>query len=151
MNPIAVKRSIGINIRDYFGMYLLYEHKTLLYYYVKLLKRYLYKDILINLNKLPIEIKEIIKLEDKKIIELYNKSEYNIFSQYKEKKFSEEEWEDLFFLIDKGHFPINKMQVKEGLCYYNKHTEQKYSTYKDIIKKCNINNRYERLLKMFNV
>ena len=151
VNPIAVKRSIGINIRDYFGMYLLYEHKTLLYYYVKLLKRYLYKDILINLNKLPIEIKEIIKLEDKKIIELYNKSEYNIFSQYKEKKFSKEEWEDLFFLIDKGHFPINKMQVKEGLCYYNKHTEQKYSTYKDIIKKCNINNRYERLLKMFNV
>ena len=31
VNPIAVKRAIGMNIRDYFGMYLLYENKTLLY------------------------------------------------------------------------------------------------------------------------
>ena len=46
VNPIAVKRSIGINIRDYFGMYLLYENKTLLYYYIILLKKYMYQNMI---------------------------------------------------------------------------------------------------------
>lgn len=97
VNPIAVKRAIGINIRDYFGMYLLYEYKTLLYYYIKLLKKYIHKDILININSIPIEIMKVIELDDKEIIELYSKSNYNIFSQYQEKEFNEEKWKDLFF------------------------------------------------------
>lgn len=150
VNPIAVKRAIGINIRDYFGMYLLYEYKTLLYYYIKILKKYIHRDILININSIPIEIMNVIELDDKEIIEKHNKSKYNIFSQYKEKEFNEEKWRDLFFLIDKGHFEISEDQIKEGLHYYNKKTNQRYSTYEDIIINSD-SNRYRRLLEMFNV
>lgn len=58
--------------------------------------------------------------------------------------------ERFIFLIDKGHFKVSENQIKEGLYYYNKKTNQRYSTYKDIISD-NDSNRYRRLLKMFNV
>lgn len=149
VNPLAVKRAIGINIRDYFGMYLLYEYKTLLYYYIKILKKYIHKDILINIDIIPIEIIKTIELDDKERIELYRKSKYNIFSQYQEKEFNEYKWRDLFFLIDKGHFEVNEEQIKEGLYYYNEKTNQRHRTYKDIIINSD-SNRYRRLLEMFN-
>ena len=150
VNPIAVKRAIGINIRDYFGMYLLYENKTLLYYYVILLKKYISENIIINLEQIPREIKDVIELEEEDLIEFYNESEYTIITQYKEREFIKEEWEDLFFLISKGHFILNNMQLKEAVDYYNKNTRQKYKNYKEIFKN-NDENRYRRLLKRFNV
>ena len=150
VNSIAVKRAIGINIRDYFGMYLLYENKTLLYYYVILLKKYMSENMIINLEQIPREIKDVIELNEEALIEFYNSSEYTIITQYKEREFVKEEWEDLFFLISKGHFILNNIQIKEAVDYYNENTSQKYENYKEIIKNNN-ENRYKRLLKRFNV
>lgn len=150
VNPIAVKRAIGINIRDYFGMYLLYENKTLLYYYIILLKKYMSANMIINLEQIPREIKDFIEFNEEDLMEFYNKSEYTIITQYKERGFIKEEWEDLFFLISKGHFILNDMQLKEAVNYYNENTSQKYENYKEIIKN-NDENRYKRLLKRFNV
>ncbi len=149
-NPVAVKRAIGINIRDYFGMYLLYEYKTLLYYYIILLKKYMSENVIINLEQIPKEIENIIKLSEDEILELYNESEYTIITQYKERKFLKEEWKDLFFLINKGHFILNDIQIKEAINYYNKNTGQRYINYEDIVIN-NDKNRYKRLLKRFNV
>ena len=150
VNPIAVKRAIGINIRDYFGMYLLYENKTLLYYYVILLKKYKAANILVNIDFIPKQIMEIVKLSEDEIVKLYNSSEYCIVNQYKEKEFIKEEWEDLFYLIIKNHFILNKAQIHEAIDYYNKNTNQEYSKIDDIV---NINDsiRYKRLYKKFNI
>ena len=150
VNPIAVKRAIGINIRDYFGMYLLYENKTLLYYYVILLKKYMSENMIINLEQIPREIKDVFELNEEALIEFYNRSEYTIITQYKEREFIKEEWEDLFFLISKGHFILNNIQIKEAVDYYNENISQKYENYKEIIKNHD-ENRYNRLLKRFNV
>ena len=150
VNPIAVKRAIGINIRDYFGMYLLYENKTLLYYYIIIFKKYISENMIINLEQIPREIKEALKLKEEDLIELYNKSKYSIITQYKEREFIREEWEDLFFLISKGHFILNSIQLKEAVDYYNEKTSQKYDNYKEIVKNHD-ENRYKRLLKRFNV
>ena len=89
-------------------------------------------------------------LNEEDLIEMYNKSEYTIITQYKERAFIKEEWEDLFFLISKGHFILNNMQIKEAVDYYNINTSKKYKDYKEIIKN-NDTNRYRRLLKRFNV
>lgn len=150
VNAVAVKRSIAINIRDYFGMYLLYENKTLLYYYISILKKYLPKNIIINSEQIPREIKEILNLDEEHIVELYSKSDYTIINQFKERKFLKEEWEDLFFLINKGHFDLDNAQIKEALKYYNGNTNQNYTSYKEVIKD-NDESRYKRLLERFNV
>lgn len=150
VNLIAVNRAIGINIRDYFGMYLLYENKTLLYYYIILIKKYISENIIKNVELIPETVKEIIELNEEEIIELYNNSQYSIINQFIEKEFDKEEWEDLFFLISKGHFKLDNNQINQGLNYFNNKTNQSFYNYKEIIK-LKDTNRYRRLLKRFNV
>ena len=84
------------------------------------------------------------------LIEFYNRSEYTIITQYKSKNFSKEEWEDLFYLIKKGHFILNNMQIKDAINYYNKNTNRNFMSYEEIIN-YNDKSRYQRLLKRFNV
>lgn len=149
VNETAVKRAIGINVRDYFGMYLLYENKTLLYYYIIILKKYIAEEI-INESLIPNEIQEVLKLNKSSIIQLYKESKYTIINQYKEKKFDKNEWEDLFFLIVNKHFELDDLQLKEAVDYYNKSSGENKKSYLDIIK-TNDRSRYERLLKRFNI
>ena len=78
VNETAVKRAIGINVRDYFGMYLLYENKTLLYYYIIILKKYIAEEI-INESLIPHEIPEVLNLNKRSIIQLYKESKYKRF------------------------------------------------------------------------
>lgn len=119
-------------------------------YYINILKKYIDRDIVKNFEQIPKEIIDSIKLEEDKLIELYNKSEYTIITQYKSKNFSKEEWEDLFYLIKKGHFILNNMQIKDAINYYNKNTNRNFMSYEEIIN-YNDKSRYQRLLKRFNV
>lgn len=149
VNPVAVKRAIGINIRDYFGMYLLYENKTLLYYYVMILKNYIKDNIVINIEQIPSELRKIIKLNKEDIIKLYKESNYSIVDQYMEREFLKEEWEDLFFLISRNHFEVSKDQIEKAIRYYNENTKEKFTKYEQIINNEDVN-RYRRLLERFN-
>ena len=130
-------------------MYLLYENKTLLYYYIIILKKYIAEEI-INESLIPNEIQEVLKLNKSSIIQLYKESKYTIINQYKEKKFDKNEWEDLFFLIVNKHFELDDLQLKEAVDYYNKNSGENKKSYLDIIK-TNDRSRYERLLKRFNI
>lgn len=152
INPIAVHRAIGINIRDFFGMYLLYENKTLLYYYIIILKKYIKERIVVTkeLEKIPEDVKIILSYSKEEIIKLYNESNYSIIEQYKESKFLEENWKDLFFLIKRKHFDLNELQITEAIKYYNENTNKKYDNLDEIINNIDIY-RYRRLLKRFNL
>lgn len=123
INSKAVLRSKAINIRDYAGALILEEHKTALYYSIRVIQDYLKAGVLYDseLLQLPEELQKVIKLSKKELINLYNMSEYNILSQYKDDdRFTVEQWLDIFTLIKLGHYDINNAQIANGLKVFNK-------------------------------
>lgn len=150
VNENAVRRAISINIRDYFGMYLLHENKTLLYYYIVMIKKYLQEGKITNFQSVPNEIKQIISCDLNKVIELYKKADYDIIDQYMEKAFDENIWQDLFYMISLRHYDVSEDKIKHALNYYNLKTNNKYTDYREVYIK-NDNGRYSRLLKRFNI
>ena len=150
VNPLAVIRAKSINLRDYVAAFLLEEDKTKLYYQIRCLRDY-FDEFIINesdLNGLSVELQEAILYIDKKILtELYQEADYDIIYQYfDEIEFNKELWEDLFLLINLGHYEVNEKKLNEKIKFYNKKTNKKilsvseFNNIKDIL-------AYERLHK----
>lgn len=146
VNHKAIIRSKAINIRDYAGASILEENKTILYYAIRVIQEYLKEKKLndLNLEKLPIELRETLKLDVKELVNLYNNSNYTIITQYKNKKtFDENEWRDLFELIKLGHYDVNKDQIKDGIEFYNCNAKEKLNRIEEVSE--NGKEHYDRL------
>lgn len=146
VNTQAVVRSKAINIRDYAGAAILEEKKTTLYYGIRVIQDYL-KDEVLTLNDLrniSPELKDTILLTPEELKILYQESNYTIISEYMEKpEFVEDDWKDLFTLINLGHYSVSKKQIQEGLGYYNKYATKPINNIKEAI--CNSSEHYDRL------
>ncbi len=147
VNPQAVIRSKAINIRDYAGAAILEEKKTTLYYAIRVIQDYLREGTLQkdDLGRISVELMEAILLSVEELKELYKESNYTIISEYMEKPvFVNEDWKDLFTLINLGHYDVSKRQIEEGLDYYNRYAKETVRTITEAI--CNnSNNHYDRL------
>lgn len=127
VNPLAVLRSKVINIRDYAGAIMLEESHTRLYYTLRVLQDYRKEGKLndVEFFKLPSEIRECLCMTKEELISLYNESNYSIFSEYVSKRFVAEEWQDLFELVQKGHYQVNDSQIQDAIRFYNENSSDK--------------------------
>lgn len=147
VNPLAVLRSKAINIRDYSCASLMEERNTVLYYAIIVIKDYLAEKILENsdLTKLSKDLQDIIHLEKEKIIQLYHASNYTIFDEYMDNnQVSQKDWNDLFNLVQLGHYTITKQALKNAIHYYNTKYNTNLSELSEFIE--NSEEQYERLL-----
>ena len=129
VNKTAILRSKLSNMRDLSTSLLLNESKTDLYYAIRVLQDY--KDR-INLDNLPIEIRELVELPKEKIIELYNESDYSIIDDYIEDESTEIEWRDLFNLIRIGEYEVSEDNIKKGIEFFNKKFNKNYKDINEI-------------------
>lgn len=146
VNNKAVIRSKLINIRDYAGAAILEEKKTTLYYAIRVIQDYINEGIIKKqeLRKISKTLLETMNLSKESLVKLYNNSDYCIIDEYIEKeRFSEEEWLDLFTLINLGHYDVSEGKIQEGIEYYNKYSKNKIGDIKEI--KCNSREHYDRL------
>lgn len=146
INHKAVIRSKVINIRDYAGAAILEEKNTTLYYAIRVIQDYLKEGILKreDLENLSKNLKEVINLERKDLIRWYQTSNYSIITEYMEKEeFIEEEWRDLFQLINLGHYDVTEKQIQEGISFYNSKAQNQIVEISNI--KDNSKEQYERL------
>jgi len=120
VNVSAADRAIGINVRDFSGAYLLQENHTALYYAIFLIKKFLNENILTKheIQDLSQELAKIVKLDISEIKNLYFESDYCIFSQLMESNFDNEEWTDVFELIDLGHYFVSDENLIKAKQYY---------------------------------
>ena len=147
VNPLAVLKSKAINIRDYSCASLMEERNSVLYYAIRVIKDYLEEEILEKneLNQLSQELQDVIKLEKNEIIKLYNNSNYTIFNEYIENnKVSEEDWRDLFNLVDLGHYNVSKNCINQAINYFNLKYNERIKNIGEF--KENSIEQYERLL-----
>lgn len=123
VNPRAVLRSKAMNLRDYAGAFLMEEDKTKLYYAVRAIKDYLDDGVLSedDVSFLPANLLTAIHSSVEEIDNLYKKSDYDIISQYFDKKedLNEDDWNILFTLIKLGHYDVSEKHIEEALKYYN--------------------------------
>lgn len=146
VNPKAVRRSKLINIRDYAGACILEEKKTTLYYAIRVIQNYLKENILKKemLLNLPVELLNAVDLTVDNLIKLYKNANYSILNEYMEKQnFIEEEWRDIFELINLGHYDVTEKQIQDGIKFYNAHAKCKIDKILDIHD--NSKENYERL------
>lgn len=122
VNVRASDRAIGINIRDFSGIYMLQEKHTMLYYAIMLIKRYLNIKLLKSpeLKVLPIEILNVINMRVNKIKALYFKSQYDILQQLKDERANLEELVDVIDLIKLGHYDVSYDNFVKAKQYLNK-------------------------------
>ncbi len=148
VNPLAVLRSKAINIRDYAGASLLEENHTILYYAIRVIQDYLCDKVISfeDLNFLPNELLDVIKLKKKNLIKLYKESSYSIINQYIDKpNFNELEWNDLFNLIYFGHYDVSQNQIYSGIEFYNFYASHKIRDIEDVLD--NSKEQYQRLME----
>lgn len=83
VNPKAVVRAKAVNIRDYTSIVLLEEHKTKLYYCIRVLQDYLHSDRICtdDLSALPDNIKAALDLQQRDLAALYFASDFDIVVQ----------------------------------------------------------------------
>lgn len=146
VNHQAVIRSKAINIRDYAGAAILEEKITVLYYAIRVIQDYLKDGVLQkkDLRKLSPELLEAIFLDRDVLRKMYKQSNYTIISEYMERaEFVEEDWKDLFTLIQLGHYDVSTEQIQEGLDYYNRHVRTPINSIKEAF--CTSTEHYERL------
>ncbi len=146
VNHKATIRSKLINIRDYAGASILEEKKTTLYYAIRVIQDYLKEKILEKeqLANISTKLLETINLSKEELINLYKNTDYSIINEYIEKEqFIEDEWKDLFELINLGHYDVTEEQIKKGIEFYNNHAKQKIETISNIHNSSKEN--YERL------
>ena len=122
VNPRAVLRSKVVNIRDYSGALLLEEHKTSLYYAIRIVHEYLKEGILTteNLLNLPLELIKTILMPKEDVIKLFRDSNYSIVDQYMNEEHSYEEWLDILTLIKLGHYDISQGKINLAILYINR-------------------------------
>ena len=102
VNPTAVIKSKAINIRDYSGNLLFEENASVLYYAIRVIRDYLKEKVLTDkdLEKLSLELKEVISIQKDNLINLYKLSDYTIIDQYKaDDSKTLTDWEDLLELV----------------------------------------------------
>lgn len=123
VNPRAVLRSKAMNLRDYAGAFLMEEDKTKLYYAVRAIKDYLEDGIITedDISFLPGNLLSVINSSVEEINNLYNESDYDIISQYFDRKdeLRQVDWDILFILIRLGHYDVSEKHIKEAIEYYN--------------------------------
>jgi len=91
-----------------------------LYYAIFLIKKFLNENILTKheIQDLSQELAKIVKLDISEIKNLYFESDYCIFSQLMESNFDNEEWTDVFELIDLGHYFVSDENLIKAKQYY---------------------------------
>ena len=99
------------------------EDKTKLYYAVRAIKDYLEDGVLSedDISYLPANLLNVIHSSVDEITALYKASDYDIVSQYFEKKseLTQTDWEILFTLIRLGHYEVSESHLKEAIDFYN--------------------------------
>lgn len=148
VNPRAVLRAAAINIRDFAGGSILEEYNTVLYYAIRVIQDYLKSNILHkeDLFLLPNELINIIYCSKRDLINEYKKSSYSIFKQYMLKDtFIEEEWNDLFNLVQVGHYDVSVDQINDAIAFYNLHSSKKINNIEDVLD--NSTEQYQRLIE----
>ena len=138
VNPRAVLRSKAINLRDYASIILMEEDRTKLYYAVCVIKDYLEEGILTedDISILPSNLLKVIHLDVNEIIKLYKASDYDIISQYFDKKSEfnhKTDWDILFTLIGLGHYEISENHLQDAINYYNETFYCNISSIDDIL------------------
>ena len=123
VNPRAVLRSKAMNLRDYAGAFLMEEDKTKLYYAVRAIKDYLEDGVLSedDISYLPANLLSTIHCSVEEITALYKVSDFDIISQYFDKKaeLKQIDWDILFILIRLGHYEVSDVHLKDAIDYYN--------------------------------
>lgn len=123
VNPHAVLRSKAMNLRDYAGAFLMEEEKTKLYYAVRAIKDYLEDGVLSedDISFLPGNLISAIHSSIDEITAIYKASNYDIISQYFDKKseLTQTDWEILFNLIRLGHYDVSEEHIQMAIKYYN--------------------------------
>lgn len=137
INPRAVLRSEVMNLRDYAGAFLIEEDDTRLYYDIKVIQDYLKEKVLSeeDLDFLPEELIRLIECSDEDLKNYYNNSNYDIITQYinNSSLYTKEDWEDLFTLINLGHYDVNEHSIRKALLYYNNMFNGNLKSIKDVI------------------
>ena len=135
VNPRAVLRSEVMNLRDYAGAFLIEEANTRLYYNIRAIKDYLNEKVLSedDICFLPTELLCMINADITTINKEYHKSNYDILVQYinNEDNYTKEDWEDLFTLINLGHYDVNPLSIRRALTLYNIKYNQRLTNLKD--------------------
>lgn len=108
-----------MNLRDYAGAFLMEEDKTKLYYAVRAIKDYLEDGVLSedDISFLPGNLLSVIHSSVDEITALYKASDFDIISQYFDKKseLDKTDWEILFNLIRLGHYDVSEEHVQQQL------------------------------------
>ena len=112
-----------MNLRDYAGAFLMEEEKTKLYYAVRAIKDYLEDGVLSedDISFLPGNLLSVIHSSVDEITALYKASDFDIISQYFDKKseLNKTDWEILFNLIRLGHYDVSEKHIQQAIAYYN--------------------------------
>lgn len=136
INPRAVLRSKAMNLRDYAGAFLMEEEKTKLYYAVRAIKDYLEDGIISehDISFLPANLLQAIHSSVDEITALYKASDFDIISQYFDKKqeLTQTDWDILFTLIRLGHYDVSEANLKQAIDYYNETFYCNISSVEDI-------------------
>lgn len=137
VNPRAVLRSEVINLRDYSGAFLIEENDTRLYYDIRVIQDYLKEKILSpeDICFLPNELLAMIYSDQALLDKCYENSGYDIITQYieKEENYEKEDWDDLFTLINLGHYDVSDSSIKKALNFYNNKYDQNLDDIKNAI------------------
>lgn len=109
VNPIAVYRSVGMGIRDFYSRLLLEEDSTRLYSSVRIIQEYIKEGRLsdTDIEKFPTKIKILISSDVNTLKEAFSKSTSTILSQYlQDKNLNSERLISLYEFINLGHYNI---------------------------------------------
>lgn len=136
VNPKAVLRSKAMNLRDYAGAFLMEEEKTKLYYAIRAIKDYLEDGILSeeDISFLPANLVEVIHSSAEKINQMYAASDYDIISQYFDKKeeLGLDDWKIILTLVKLGHYDVSAQHIQEALEYCNEKYYTSFVTLADV-------------------
>lgn len=74
-----------------------------------------------DISYLPSNLLDVIHSSVDEIITLYKASDFDIISQYfdKKSKLDKTDWEILFTLIRLGHYDVSQTHLKEAIEFYN--------------------------------
>ena len=137
VNPRAVLRSEVINLRDYAGAFLIEEDDTRLYYDIRAIQDYLKEKVLSedDIQFLSPELQALIYSKQEEVDKYYNNSNYDILYQYliNADRYTKEDWEDLFTLINLGHYDVKENTKKYALNYYNNKYNEHLSDISDAV------------------
>lgn len=112
------------------------EEKTKLYYAIRAIKDYLEDGILSeeDISFLPANLVEVIHSSVEKINQMYAASDYDIISQYFDKKeeLGLDDWKIILTLVKLGHYDVSAQHIQEALEYCNEKYYTSFVTLADV-------------------